>query len=500
MVGTAGFMAFWVIAATPAGATFDHPGPDRAVARAILRNEVSIRGEGVGEVWNAPLPPPKTLPDDLAYQTAEPLGNPEGEGIPGLPPVDESPNRPPEKDDTEVLRERAVIDYDEDYGEAFCTDQAGGEACGCDCGDCCSPRPPLGDWRNWLRGICWEGWIDQGFTINTLSPRNRSNGTVTFNDRSNDYQLNQLYLRLTRDVDVDGCFLDVGGRLDLLYGTDSIYTFARGLEVRRDLSPKWNAQRYGLSMPQCYMEVFAPWGNGLSVKLGHFYSILGYESVEAPENFFYSHSYVRQYAEPFTETGLLAETWLGPFAIQAGMSRGYDNWEDNNDNLSFLGGLHWESCNRRTNVALCVHAGREQPDPSTNVRTVYSLVIQQKLGRRWECVLQHDYGTEPGAGVDRGVADWYGVNSYLFYTINDCWKAGMRFEWFCDEGGARVPGANQTADYFELCPGINWTPSERMIVRSELRWDWTGTAGYDPFGDGTRSNQLLLDFDVILRF
>ena len=45
-----------------------------------------------------------------------------------------------------------------------------------------------------------------------------------------------------------------------------------------DLSPKWNAQRYGLAMPQVYAEVFCPWGNGLSMKLGHFYSILGYET------------------------------------------------------------------------------------------------------------------------------------------------------------------------------------------------------------------------------
>jgi hypothetical protein len=149
---------------------------------------------------------------------------------------------------------------------------------------------------------------------------------------------------------------------------------------------------------------------------------------------------------------------------------------------------------------LNVAAGHEQPDPSTNIRTLYSLVIQQRLGECWQYVIQHDYASEPGAGVDGTVASWYGVNQYLYRTINERWKAGMRFEWFRDENGARVPGIHQTADYFELTSGLNWTPNKYVALRPELRWDWTGTAGALPYGDGTRSNQLLLDCDLIVRF
>ena len=53
-----------------------------------------------------------------------------------------------------------------------------------------------------------------------------------------------------------------------------------------------------------------------------------------------SHSYLFQYAEPHTFTGLLGETTLGDFAIQAGMTRGDDNWDDNNNDLGFVGGIH----------------------------------------------------------------------------------------------------------------------------------------------------------------
>ncbi|OAH97278.1 hypothetical protein A1332_21675 [Methylomonas methanica] len=63
---------------------------------------------------------------------------------------------------------------------------------------------------------------------------------------------------------------------------------------------------YGIVFPQAYLELFAPPGNGLKIKLGEFYTLIGNEAVNAPDNFFYSHSYTMQFGEPFSHTGLLA--------------------------------------------------------------------------------------------------------------------------------------------------------------------------------------------------
>ena len=46
-------------------------------------------------------------------------------------------------------------------------------------------------------------------------------------------------------------------------------------------------------------------------------------------------------------------------------------------------------------------------------------------------------GLQEAGAVDGSNAYWYGVDQYLYYTINDCWKAGGRFEWFRDEDGTR---------------------------------------------------------------
>jgi hypothetical protein len=327
---------------------------------------------------------------------------------------------------------------------------------------------------------------------------------VVFNNRSNEYQLNQAYVRLKRPVSAEDGGWDVGGTADLLYGTDSLFTTSRGLEVNRDFGPKWNAQQYGLALPQLYMEVAVPWGeDGATVKLGHFYTIVGYETTPAPENFFYSHSLCLFYGQPVTETGLLAEKKFGNFKFQAGVTRGWDNWEDNNNDVSFLGGITWTDSDNCSSLAIAVQSGPEQNEPpeSTNFRNLVTLVYQQKLGDRWQYVLEYDFGQEErNDGLRLPPAKWVDLMSYVFYTINDRWKAGVRAEWFADGTGVRVPGAMPDTDLYEISAGLNWTPHSKVSVRPELRYDWTGTPNFTPYVDASKSYQLLVDCDVIVRF
>ncbi len=546
MLSSSAILALWILTANPQTPSNDGPSLE-PIAAPVQRTTFQFRPETRGGDDEVAAETRKQLPPDPAYDGPETRvaqndkdkgDKAKSEGIPGLlPGLDDKPPPPPQAvedlsgkpakskpkekgkpaGDADKSATKVDINPGDHHVEAIPAPKAersapltpGAPSPGemiCDeggmapCDEVVHGRP----WRNrfyaWFDGLDFDAWLDQGATINTLSPRDRTNGPVTFNNRSNDYQLNQAYLRLKRDVNTDGDVWDVGGRVDLLYGSDSIFTEARGLETNDDFSPKWNAQQYGLALPQAYAEFFAPWGNGIDMKFGHFYSEFGYERVAGPENFFYSHSYMFQYGEPKTYTGFIGTTKLGDFIIQAGMTRGWDNWEDDNNDLAFTGGIAWESESKRTRIALNVNAGREQPDPSSSVRTLYSLMIEQKLGELWQYVFQYDYASEPEAGVGGILANWYGIDQYLYRQINENWKAGMRFEWFRDENGSRVPDAGGTGDYFELTAGLNWTPGTYVVVRPELRWDWTGTPDLYPYGDHTRSNQLLLDCDVIVRF
>lgn len=415
--------------------------------------------------------------------------------------------------------------------EAVAVELEPATATGCNCGvihECnqCDTLHRLLGYPGRQVGFEIRGWLSQGFTINPQSPQSNTNTPVTFNDRANEYQMNQLYAVLEKKVATDGGW-DLGGRVDVLYGTDYFFTMAAGLETNTDGTQRWNrdggprttgagpAPLYGIAMPQAYAEVFAPFGNGVNVKLGHFYTILGYESVMAPENFFYSHAYTMQYGEPFTHTGMLATTQISDsLEVSAGFTRGWDNWEDVDGQLAFLGGINWH--NDCTSLAFTIHTGAESTAIGDANTTVMSAVLQRQLASDWTWVLQSDFGVAQDgelvlAPTNYGSAKWYGVNTYLFRELSDELSVGGRFEWFRDQDSARVfavpiQSLIQGRDYFEVTIGGNWRPYSCVMVRPEIRWDWSNISAIAPlsapgmFDDFSRDFQLTAALDVIWQF
>lgn len=355
------------------------------------------------------------------------------------------------------------------------------------------------------RGITLGGWIDQGITYNASNPPDRYNGPVTFNDRSGDYQMNQVDVFLEREVDGSESGLEVGGRVDVLFGTDARFTEAVGWETNWDMTERF----YRLSVPQMYADFgWRDW----TVRMGHFYTTIGYESVPAVNNFFYSHSYSMQYGEPFTHTGMLAFRKINSqLKVNAGFHRGWDQFNGiyDCDRLSVLTGANWINKNGRVKFDFALTAGPQGPDNST---VMYSMVGTY-IPRGWlELVVQHDYGQSTG-GNPHGIrmAEWYSISQYAFVTLNERWKVGARVECFCDKQGVRVHGLGQgnlaagpyPGDFWEVTLGLNWEPRRNIRIRPEVRWDWysaTGTTVNQPFDGGDSSKQFLLGVDAIVQF
>ena len=416
--------------------------------------------------------------------------------------------------------------------------------------DLCEPPRLLmehllsGPWGGTLEryGIRLGGWLEQGVTWNPDSPDDRSNFPVTFNDRSNEYQLNQVYLFIERPVDPCSSCWDIGGRIDLLVGTDYYFTEALGLELEQSGSEKWNsrdgprasrdildppgsgAALYGLALPQLYAELFAPIAGGITLKAGHFYKILGYEQVPAVNNFFYSHGYTFQYGEPFTHTGLLASYNVHDnLVIQAGMTLGSESFSNPNDNLGLLSGIRWTSQDCNTTVAWAMHVSDEDPAlrpldsdgfNRDDSRYVQSIVFTRKLWENLTYVFQTDFGVEDDASFDNQFndddAEWYSTVSYLFYEITECLSVGARYEWFRDDDHARILQVGALADggeYREFTLGINWKPHANVLLRPEARWDWSDTdlrssfpGLVGAFDDRSDKNQFTVGIDVIVRY
>ncbi|MGQ9821405.1 MAG: porin [Thermogutta sp.] len=354
------------------------------------------------------------------------------------------------------------------------------------------------------RGIDFGGWIEAGAAVVANRPVDRYNGVVTFADRNAEPQLNQLWFFLDKPAQNQGSGWAWGGHVDFLYGTDARFTQAvDGLES------DWNqTQRfYQAALPQFYLDIAY---NDWLLRMGHFYTILGYEVVQAPKNFFYTHAYTMQYGEPFTHTGLLLSRKLNDqWAFSVGAHRGNDQFDDTDgqDALGFLGGVNWTSRNERLALAFALSA--DEFGPQTQ-RVIFSTVATWNISSRSQYVFQWDWGNaEDARGVD---SQWYGINQYFFYTINPCWKFGTRVEWFRDSDGTRVTGigdgnrlagASFPGDFYEISVGLNWSPRANILVRPELRWDWyepEGSVATLPYDSGDRDDQFLFGCDFILKF
>jgi hypothetical protein len=395
--------------------------------------------------------------------------------------------------------------FDQPFGGAAC----GGcdplplecAACGDSCGGAQSEAWTLPQPRALARrAVTIGGWIDQGVGVVANNPVDRFNGPVTFVDRDAEWQVNQLWLYLEREVDTSDGGWDVGGRVDFMYGTDARFTQAvDGLES------DWNQTErfYQVALPQFYLDVGY---NDWTVRMGHFFTMIGYEVVPAPDNFFYSHAYTMQYGEPFTHFGMLITRDLGPFSLSGGLHRGNDQFDDTDghDALNFLGGLSWTSANENASLAFALSATEDGPGIST---TIYSVVGTLRLTDRLRYVVQHDYGQTTGLPDQQRTVEWYGLNQCSFYDINDCWEAGLRFEWFRDDDGARVTGLGEgnraagpfVGNFYELALGLNWKPHPNVTVRPETRWDWFDGIGR-PYDSGDRDEQFLWACDVICTF
>ncbi len=362
-------------------------------------------------------------------------------------------------------------------------------------------------------GFTAGAWANGGVTYNATDPSDNNNGPVTFTDRSGEFQLNQLNAYIERAVASEGDQWDVGVRFDVMFGTDAVFTQAFGaINGGWDLGLLDGDRFYNLAVPQAYAEIYAPVGNGLKVKVGHFYTPIGYEVVTAPDNFFYSHAYTMQFGEPFTHTGFLGSYTIDKnWSVMAGAVTGsnFGGWDGNFDeqlgNWAGIGGVTWTSNDEGTslNVSGTYGATSETNDAGFGM---YSVVFQHDITEKAHMVLQHDHGYANGnAGLGTTDAEWYGLNSHFYYDIKDDLKAGVRAEWFRDQNGARVCYPARTAtcpgiagSYYEVTAGITWKPKTWLSLRPNVRYDWA--EGVDPFDAGNKGEQFLFSTDFTVTF
>ena len=343
-----------------------------------------------------------------------------------------------------------------------CTGPHATPTCGCrgcnrqpSCGLCWELGDAFSLWDTML-GDCaeccpWDigGWVSTGY-------HDRSTGL--FNSHPNRLNVHQGWLYLERTPDTETKQIDWGFRADVVYGVDAADTQAFGNNPGR-----WDFQNgfdrgagFGWALPQVYGTLAT---ENVSLQVGHFFTLIGYETVTAPNNFFYSHAYTMYNSEPFTHTGALATinatedvTVYGGWTL--GWDTGFDQFGDGN---SFLGGL---------GLALT-------EDVALTYMTTFgdlgwrgdgyshSVVLDATLTEKLNYVFQSDLVRVENVGT--GKNDDIGINQYLFYDVCDTMALGARAEWWKTDG----------TSFYEVTTGVNFRPFANFVIRPEMRYDWS---------------------------
>ena len=267
----------------------------------------------------------------------------------------------------------------------LCIDDCWPFCCCCEYGDPCTlQEPPDAAAATTPPTAAGSQWAT---TPTTIRSRPTDNDLLSFWDNPDDLNLDQDWFYVEKLAEGE-CSWDCGYRFDLVYGVDAQKTQAfgnSGFPNPQGYDNCWDHGKYGWALPQAYLQFNK---GDLDIKVGHFFTPLGYEVIPATGNFFYSHSYTMFNSEPFTHTGALGTykasdkmTYYAGWTL--GWDTGYDQFGDGNN---FLGGFTYTAndCAKYTYLCTAGDLGWRGDGYS------HSNVVDFTLSSKWQYVFQSD--------------------------------------------------------------------------------------------------------------
>jgi Putative beta-barrel porin-2, OmpL-like. bbp2 len=350
-------------------------------------------------------------------------------------------------------------------------------------------------------GININGYVEGSYTFDANHPTGNYFTGRSFDTESESLLLNQVDLNVNRVVDATKGKFDVGFTIEQIYGADAAYIHANGLTTYSPTKilgaytagperiPK---NQYDLN--QAFLVFAIPVGKGITLTVGKFDTLIGYEVINPSGNLFYSHSFLFGQL-PYTQTGAYAAYPItDTFTLSGGFSRGWDQaLKDINGDLDMFGQVKYA---KDKWTAYCtVSTGNQSASNSgfDGWRTVFDFIAQYAMSDNLSLAANADYGWQPQIAAGGNTAQWYGVAVYASYTLTPMFTLNGRGEWFNDpEGGAPAsynPGVANT--YYEVTLGVAIKPmpnsdlGSNLVIRPEVRCDyankgtWVGDNSHD---------------------
>ncbi len=312
----------------------------------------------------------------------------------------------------------------------------------------------------------------------------------------NSLNLNQIWLTGQRALDTETHGFDWGYRIDALFGTNTAQCVNDG-----GFDGGWtpSGDGYAASIYQMYAEVGV--GN-FSLKVGKFGTLLGYESVNATENLFNSASYMYDH-EPATHCGgLLTYDMTEKLSLNFGITTGSDtSFENDDDDIGFLFGVgyqitdrlyvgyaaHWASIHggedgRRSNNSYDYYDLFDGVPAGDHDEFLQTVTVSWDVTDRFNYTFVTNYGNMTSDLVYENADfssspsyDQVGIANYFSYELTEKVTLAFRYEWF--NQSAETGGESKEANYHDVSFSAIYRPTENILIRPEIRYDWINEMG-----------------------
>src|SRR6184192_4456749 len=292
-----------------------------------------------------------------------------------------------------------------------------------------------------------SGWVDNGITFNPASPADNQNFGRFFDDRVNEPLLNQLVINFERALAPQPGEFDWGFKLQFMYGSDARFIHSLGL-----FSDTAATSILQPDLVEAYLNLHFPiiTEGGLDLKLGKFVTLEGVETIDPRANFFYSHTYIFNVGIPFNHTGAMvtfhATKWLD---LYSGITRGVNTRiEDNNDSVSFHGGVGLNLLDGKLTILATTSIGPETPNNNHDQSYFNDIAITAKITDKFTSLTDLNYALNEVSD-----AQAFGIAQYFTYAINSWLTAGIRGEIFRDDQAFYVVSFANYHDPMRLLAG-----------------------------------------------
>ena len=380
---------------------------------------------------------------------------------------------------------------------------------------------------DWASSIKFGAQVEGAITVNPQDPRSHRNFPFLTTDDAKRPLLNEAALTVSRDVDPKATSIDVGFKLQAIYGSDArIY---QTLSVLDQLIHDRNQ----IALTEADVSVRFPdlFANGLDLKAGIFPTPLGFETIDPKPDLFYSHSYIFNFGLPFKETGALATAHVSDLLdLYGGISSGNDTFigygtGDNNNRPAGIVGFGLNFYGGDLTLLALSHIGPEDSKRNTTfansaVRYYNDVVLNWKANPKLTVSAEGNFVRDDGVN-----AEAWGISAYGSYALSDTVTLNGRAEVFPDNNNFFVSTpqgpldfanaqrgvqsylftATKPTTYSEFTAGITYKPTwlpprlSTAMIRPEIRYD-RALNNSRPFSDGADRGFVTLASDIILGF